>query len=293
MFQGSITALVSPMTSKGQVDFDAYQRFIDWQITEGTNGIVPVGTTGESPTLTEAEHEALIKAAVEAAAGRVPVMAGTGSNATDSAIAITQYAKSVGADAALVVTPYYNKPSQEGLYAHFRAIHDATDIPIYIYNIPGRSVVDMSVGTMARLAALPRIAGLKDATGDLARIPRTLAACGEGFTQLSGEDMTAVGFNAMGGRGCISVTSNVAPKLCSDMQAASLAGDLATAQALQAKLADLHDAMFLEPSPAPVKYALSLLGKCTDFARLPIMPLSQEARGVVRAAMKKAGLLFD
>ena len=290
MFKGSIPALITPMREDGSVDGDLYQRFIDWQVREGSHGLVPVGTTGESPTLTHDEHRMAIDLCVEAAGGRVPVMAGTGSNATREAIELTQYAEKAGADAALIVTPYYNKPSQEGLYAHYKAIHDATGLPIFIYNIPGRSVVDMSVRTMARLFELERIAGVKDATGDLARCAAQRVAMGPGFIQLSGEDATALGFNAMGGQGCISVTANVAPRLCAEFQTACLNGDHAGALALQDRLMALHDAMFAEPSPAPAKAALELLGLGKAVVRPPLLPMSDAGRAMVASAIGKAGL---
>jgi 4-hydroxy-tetrahydrodipicolinate synthase len=290
MFKGSITALITPFRD-GRVDEAAFAKFIDWQIKEGTSGLVPCGTTGESPTLSHEEHRRVTEICIETAAGRVPVIAGCGSNSTQEAIGLCQHAEKAGAQAALVVTPYYNKPTQEGLYQHFKAIHDACGLPIIIYNIPGRSVVDMSVDTMARLAKLPRIAGVKDATGDVGRASRQRLACGPDFIMLSGEDITALGFNAHGGQGCISVTSNIAPRLCAEFQAASLAGDRDRALALQDKLAPLHDAMFVETSPGPVKYAASLLGHCLPDLRLPMAPVSDRTREVVAGALKAAGLL--
>ena len=289
MFKGSIPALITPFNDAYEIDADKFQKFVDW-IKEGSNGVVPVGTTGESPTLSHDEHNRVIELCVEAVDGRVPVIAGAGSNSTAEAIAFTQHAQKVGADGALVVTPYYNKPSQEGLYQHFRAIHDASDIPIVIYNIPGRSVVDMSVETMARLFELPRIVGVKDATGDLDRCASQRAAMGEDFIQLSGEDATAVGFNAMGGVGCISVTANVAPKLCTEMQAACAAGDYRAALLINDKLLPLHRAMFMEPSPAPAKYAGSLLGLCGENVRMPILPASEGARSIIASAIYHAEL---
>ena len=290
MFKGSIPALITPFNDAHELDADKFQKFVDWQVKEGSDGVVPVGTTGESPTLSHEEHNRVIDLCVEAVAGRVPVIAGAGSNSTAEAIAFTQHAQAAGADGALVVTPYYNKPSQEGLYQHFKAIHDASDIPIIIYNIPGRSVVDMAVPTMARLFELPRIVGVKDATGDLDRCASQRAAMGEDFIQLSGEDATAVGFNAMGGVGCISVTANVAPKLCAQMQAACAAGDFKTALSINDKLLPLHRAMFMEPSPAPAKYAASLLGICGEHVRMPILPASEGARAVIASAVHRAGL---
>jgi 4-hydroxy-tetrahydrodipicolinate synthase len=290
MFHGSITALLTPFKN-GKVDESAFQAFVDWQITEGTNALVPCGTTGESPTLSHDEHDRVVELAIEAAAGRVPVIAGAGSNSTEEAIRLSRHAKKAGAAAALVVTPYYNKPTQEGLYQHFKAIHDAADLPIIIYNIPGRSVVDMSVATMARLAKLPNIVGVKDATADLVRPLRTRVEIGPDFVQLSGEDATAIAFNAQGGVGCISVTSNVAPKLCSQMQKAWRDGDLATCFRIRDQLMPLHNALFVETSPGPVKYAASLLGKCSDELRLPLVPVAESTRQTVRDAMVAAGVL--
>ncbi|TCT11519.1 dihydrodipicolinate synthase [Tepidamorphus gemmatus] len=291
MFKGSITALITPF-SNGAVDEKAYQDFVDWQIREGTDGLVPVGTTGESPTLTHDEHKRVVELCVEAAAGRVPVIAGAGSNNTAEAIDFSRHAKAVGADAVLIVMPYYNKPTQEGLYQHFKAIHDAADLPIIIYNIPGRSVVDMSVETMARLARdLPNIVGVKDATANLARVSLQRAACGKDFIQLSGEDPTALAFNAHGGVGCISVTSNVAPRLCAEFQKACADGDFRLALDYQDRLMPLHRALFLETSPSPVKYAVSLLGRCEPKVRLPLVECSEPVKREVRAAMIHAGLL--
>lgn len=290
MFHGSIVALLTPFKG-GKVDEKAFQSFVEWQVAQGTHGLVPCGTTGESPTLSHEEHNRVVELCIEAAGGKVPVMAGTGSNSTDEAIALTRHAKQAGAQAALVVTPYYNKPSQEGLYQHFKAIHDAADLPIFIYNIPGRSVVDMSVATMARLAKLPNIVGVKDATADLSRPSRLLQEVGPDFIQLSGEDATALGFNAQGGVGCISVTANIAPALCSAMQTAWAKGELREAFRLRDVLSPLHDSMFVETSPAPVKFAASLLGLGTDEVRLPLVPASDAARTAVRGAMTKAGLL--
>jgi len=290
MFKGSIPALITPFTESFEVDAPRFQKFVDWQIGQGSNGVVAVGTTGESPTLSHDEHHRVIELCVEATAGRVPVIAGTGSNNTAEAVALTCFAEQAGADGALVVTPYYNKPSQEGLYQHYKAIHDASGLPIIIYNIPGRSVVDMSVATMARLFQLPRIVGVKDATGDLDRCAAQRAAMGNDFIQLSGEDATAVGFNAMGGVGCISVTANVAPKLCAEMQQACTDGDYAKALELNDLLLPLHRCMFMEPSPAPSKYAASLIGICGENVRLPILPVSEGARSIIASAIYNAGL---
>lgn len=291
MFTGSITALITPFRNS-KVDEDAFAKLIERQIAEGTNGLVPCGTTGESPTLSHDEHRRVTEICIEVAKKRVPVIAGCGSNSTDEAIGLMEHAQKAGADAALIVTPYYNKPTQEGLYQHFKALHDAVPLPIIIYNIPGRSVVDMTVDTMARLNKdLPRIIGVKDATGDVARATRQRRACGPDFLMLSGEDITALGFNAHGGRGCISVTSNIAPKLCAEFQAATLKGDFAKALQLQDKLAILHDAMFVETSPGPVKYAASLLGLCAPDMRLPMAPVSERTREVVKSTLHAVGLL--
>ena len=289
-FKGSIVALITPFTETG-IDERAFQSFVDWQVSQGTHGVVPCGTTGESPTLSHDEHERVVELCVEAAGGRVPVIAGTGSNSTAEAIRFQRHAARVGADAALVVTPYYNRPTQEGLFRHFKAIHDAADLPIIIYNIPGRTTVDMSVETMARLAALPNIVGVKDATNDLARPLRTRVEIGPEFRQLSGEDATATAFLAQGGHGCISVTANVAPRQCADMQEAWQRGDLTTAAALRDRLVPLHRALFLETSPAPVKYACSVIGKCAPLVRLPLCPVGEETQAQVRAAMQHAGAL--
>jgi 4-hydroxy-tetrahydrodipicolinate synthase len=288
--KGSLTALITPFRGK-EVDEAAFRRLVEWQIAEGTHGLVPVGTTGESPTLNHGEHMRVVELCVKAAAGRVPVIAGAGSNSTEEAIALTRHAKDVGADAALSVTPYYNKPTQEGIYRHFAAIADAVDIPIILYNIPGRSIVEIGVETMARLAKHKTIVGVKDATGNLARASRDRAALPESFIRLSGEDATTLGFMAHGGHGCISVTSNVAPKACAEFQNACLAGDFAKALGYQDRLMALHDALFCEASPAPTKYAASLLGLCGPEVRLPIVELSERGRDTVRAAMHAAGLL--
>ena len=291
MFKGSLVALITPMRADGSIDEKAYADFVDWQIKEGTGGVVPVGTTGESPTLTHDEHKRVTDIAVEVAAGRVPVIAGTGSNSTAEAIALTRHAKQAGADAALIVTPYYNKPTQEGMYLHFSAIADAVDLPIIIYNIPPRSVIDMSVETMGRLARHRNIVGVKDATANLARPLHTRRACGPEFCQLSGEDHTALAFLAAGGHGCISVTANVAPRLCAEMHAAWADGRMAEAMAIQDRMVPLHDALFCETSPGPVKYAASLLGKTANHCRLPLAPPAEVTRARVRAAMSEAGLL--
>jgi 4-hydroxy-tetrahydrodipicolinate synthase len=291
MFKGSLVALITPMRDDGSVDEKAYAALVDWQITEGSNGVVPVGTTGESPTLSHDEHRRVVEIAVEVAHGRVPVIAGAGSNSTEEAIALTRHAKEAGADAALVVTPYYNKPTQEGMYLHFSAIADAVELPIIIYNIPPRSVVDMSVETMARLAKHRNIVGVKDATANLMRPLHTRRACGDDFCQLSGEDHTALAFNAAGGVGCISVTANVAPRLCSEMQAAWAEGRVKQAMTLQNRLVPLHDALFAETSPGPVKFAASLLGKTSERCRLPLAPITQPTRARVKAAMTEVGLL--
>jgi 4-hydroxy-tetrahydrodipicolinate synthase len=290
MFKGSFTALITPFKN-GKLDEEAFQRFIEWQINEGTHGLVPAGTTGESPTLDYDEHKRVIELAVETAKGRVPVIAGTGSNSTDEAIELTEYAAKVGADAVLIVTPYYNKPTQEGLYQHYKAINDAVNIPIVIYNIPGRSVVDMTVDTMTRCFALKNVVGVKDATANLARASQQRLAMGPEFNLLSGEDATALGFMAHGGHGCISVASNVAPRLCADFQNACLAGDYKTALALQDRLMPLHDAMFCEANPGPVKYAASRLGLCEAGMRLPLVPISQASQRIVDAALARVGLV--
>ena len=291
MFKGSLVALITPMRDDGSVDEKAYAAFVEWQIAEGTHGVVPVGTTGESPTLSHDEHRRVVEIAIEVSGGRVPVIAGAGSNSTEEAIALTRHAKKAGADAALIVTPYYNKPTQEGMFLHFSAIADAVDLPIILYNIPSRSVVDMSVETMARLARHPNIIGVKDATANLVRPLHTRIACGDAFCQLSGEDHTALSFNAAGGVGCISVTANVAPRLCSAMQTAWAEGRLADAMALQNRMVPLHDALFSETSPGPVKYAASLLGKTSERCRLPLAPVMEPTRVRVKAAMTQIGLL--
>jgi 4-hydroxy-tetrahydrodipicolinate synthase len=290
MFKGSLVALITPFRD-GKVDEKRFQSLVDWQISEGTHGVVPCGTTGESPTLSHAEHKRVVELCVEVAKGRIPVIAGTGSNSTEEAIDFTRHAKKAGADAALIVTPYYNKPTQEGLYQHYKAINDAVDLPIIIYNIPPRCVIDMSVATMARLAKLPNIVGVKDATNDLARPLRTRAAIGPDFAILSGEDVTALPLLAQGGDGCISVTANVAPRACSKMHEAWQKGDVTAAMQINERLGPLHDALFVETSPAPVKYAASLIEKSTPDVRLPLVPASPEAQEKVRNAMRAAGVL--
>jgi 4-hydroxy-tetrahydrodipicolinate synthase len=270
-FKGSFTALVTPFKNGG-LDEAAFRGLVDWQIAEGTNGLVPVGTTGESPTVSHDEHKQVVEWCVEQAKGRVPVIAGAGSNSTKEAIELAQHAEKAGASAVLVVTPYYNKPTQEGMYQHFKAINDAIGIPIIIYNIPPRSVIDMSVDTMARLYELKNITGVKDATANVLRVSQQRAAMGPDFNQLSGEDGTALGFMAHGGHGCISVTSNVAPRLCAEFQAACLKGDYPAAIKIQDKLLPLHQHLFVETNPSPAKYALSVLGKCSDTVRLPMVP---------------------
>jgi len=289
--KGSMPALITPF-SGGKLDEGAYRRFIAWQIAEGSSGLVPAGTTGESATLSHEEHNRVVEICVEESAGRVPVVAGAGSNSTVEAIALTRHAKSVGADAVLSVSPYYNRPTQEGLYRHFASIAEAVDIPVIVYNIPGRSVVEISVETMERLSKIANIIGVKDATANLARPTRERAVCGHDFRLLSGEDVTALGYMAHGGHGCISVTANVAPRTCAEFQAACLAGDYARARELHDRLTPLHDAMFCEASPAPVKHAVSLLGRCEDQVRLPIVPASEAARPRIRAAMEAAGVVI-
>ena len=290
MFKGSIPALITPFKN-GALDIETLKKLVDWHVTEGSHGLVPVGTTGESPTLTHREHEIVIEEVVKAAAGRIPVIAGAGSNNTAEGIRLIQHAEAVGADAALVVTPYYNKPTQAGLIAHFKAVHDCCNLPIIIYNIPGRSVVDMSPATMGELAKLPRIVGVKDATGDLSRVPKQRMTCGTDFIQLSGEDATALGFNAHGGVGCISVTANVAPKLCAEFQTATLKGDYATALSLLDRLMPLHEAIFAEPGVAGAKYGMSRLGLCSDEVRLPLVGLTDAVKARMDDAMRHAGLI--
>ncbi|MBY6090334.1 4-hydroxy-tetrahydrodipicolinate synthase [Maritimibacter alkaliphilus] len=290
MFKGSIPALVTPFKN-GELDLETLKKLVDWHVEQGSNGLVPVGTTGESPTLSHREHETVIEEVVKAAAGRIPVIAGAGSNNTKEGIRLIQHAESVGADAALVVTPYYNKPTQRGLIEHFRVLHDCCTLPIVIYNIPGRSVIDMTPATMGELAKLPRIIGVKDATGKLERVSQQRMACGPEFIQLSGEDATALGFNAHGGVGCISVTANVAPKLCAEFQAATLAGDYTLALDYQDRLMPLHEAIFIEPGLAGAKFAMAELGLCSDEVRLPLTGLEDSTKTTIRAAMRHAGLI--
>jgi 4-hydroxy-tetrahydrodipicolinate synthase len=290
MIKGSIPALVTPFKN-GALDLDTLKSLVEWHIDQGSTGLVPVGTTGESPTLSHEEHETVVEEVVRAARGRVPVIAGAGSNNTVEGIRLIRHAERVGADAALAVTPYYNKPTQAGLIAHYTALHDCCTLPIIIYNIPGRSVVDMSPETMGALAQLPRIIGVKDATGKIERVSQQRLTCGADFIQLSGEDATALGFNAHGGTGCISVTANVAPKLCAEFQAATLAGDYAKALAYQDRLMPLHEAIFLEPGLAGAKYGLSRLGLCSPEVRLPLVGLTEGTKARIDAAMRHAGLL--
>jgi 4-hydroxy-tetrahydrodipicolinate synthase len=287
--KGSIPALITPM-SGGKVDEAAFRKLVSWQIAQGSHGLVPCGTTGESPTLSHEEHMRVVEICVEEANGRVPVIAGAGSNSTAEAISLTKFAKSVGADAVLSVTGYYNKPTQEGMYRHYAAIAEAVDIPILVYNVPGRTIVDISVETMGRLSKIANIIGTKDATANLMRPTRERAACGKDWRLISGEDGTALGYMAHGGHGCISVTANVAPKLCAEFQTACRQGAFERALQLQDRLMPLHDAMFCEPSPAPVKYAASVLGLCSDEVRLPLVPATDAARKTVNAALKSAGI---
>lgn len=290
MFKGSLPALVTPFGESG-VDFDALKAIVEWHIEQGSHGVVAVGTTGESPTLSHEEHEEVVKVVTETAAKRIPVIAGAGSNNTDESLRLVKFAKSVGADAVLVVTPYYNKPTQQGLYEHYKALHDSCEIPIIIYNIPGRSVIDMNPDTMGRLARLKRVVGVKDATGDVTRVSKQRQACGEDFIQLSGEDASALGFNAHGGIGCISVTANVAPKLCAEFQNALLEGNYAAALEYQDRLMPLHTAIFVEPGLAGAKYGMSLLGKCENRVRLPLVPVTPETESKIREAMEFAGVI--
>jgi len=290
MIKGSLPALVTPFKN-GELDLVTLKKLVDWHIAEGSHGIVPVGTTGESPTLSHAEHQKVIEEVVAAVAGRVPVIAGAGSNNTVEGISLMRHAEAVGADAALVVTPYYNKPTQAGMIAHYTALHDCCKLPIVIYNIPGRSVVDMMPDTMGALAKLPRIIGVKDATGKIERVSMQRASCGKDFIQLSGEDATALGFNAHGGVGCISVTANVAPRLCAEFQEATLCGDYAKALEYQDRLMPLHEAIFIEPGLAGAKYGLSLLGLCSEEVRLPLVGLTDGTKAKIKAAMQHAGIL--
>ncbi len=290
MIHGSIPALVTPFKN-GALDLETLKSLVEWHIAEGSTGLVPVGTTGESPTLSHEEHETVIEVVVQAARGRVPVIAGAGSNNTVEGMRLIRHAAKVGATAALVVTPYYNRPTQAGLIAHYTALHDCADLPIIIYNIPGRSVVDMSPETMGVLAKLPRIIGVKDATGKIERVSQQRMTCGADFIQLSGEDATALGFNAHGGVGCISVTANVAPRLCAEFQAATLRGDYARALELQDRLMPLHEAIFLEPGLVGAKYGLSRLGLCSEDVRLPLVGLTDGVKTRIDAAMRHAGLI--
>ena len=290
MFRGSFPALVTPFKN-GELDLDTLNKLVEWHIGEGSHGLVPVGTTGESPTLTHEEHETVVEEVVRAVGGRIPVIAGAGSNNTLESMRFMQHAAKVGADAALIVTPYYNKPTQRGLTAHFTALHDCCELPIIIYNIPGRSVVDMMPETMGELAKLPRIVGVKDATGDLARVSLQRMTCGKEFCQISGEDGTAHGFNAQGGQGVISVTANVAPRMVADVQNATLAGDYAKALELQDRLMPLHKAIFTEPGLVGVKYAMSQLGLCSEEVRSPLTGLTDETKGMVDDALRFAGLM--
>ncbi len=294
MFKGSIVALITPFKNN-KLDEDCYISLIHYHLKNGSAGLVPAGTTGESPTLSHEEHEKVIELCVKESKGKIPVIAGTGSNSTNEAISLTKYAERIGANAALVVTPYFNKPTQEGLYQHFKSINDNCSIPIIIYNIPPRSVVDMSVDTMSRLFELKNIIGVKDATGDLNRVDQQRKKMGPDFIQLSGEDGTALEFNLQGGVGCISVTANVAPKLCSEFQEASTAKNnsnlLAKAKQINDKLMPLHKSLFIESSPSPVKYAASLLNLCSDDVRLPLVKITDETKKIVKSAMTHANLI--
>ena len=290
MFKGSMPALITPFKN-GELDLDTLKKLVEWHISEGSHGLVPVGTTGESPTLTHEEHETVIEEVVKVVAGRIPVIAGAGSNNTVEAVRFMQFAEKAGADAGLVVTPYYNKPTQRGLLAHYRELHDCCDLPIVIYNIPGRSIIDMTPETMGELAKLPRIVGVKDATGDVARVSDQREMCGADFVQLSGEDGSALGFNAHGGVGCISVTANVAPRLCAEFQEATLAGDYGKALELQDRLMPLHRAIFVEPGLVGAKYGMSQLGLCSDEVRSPLTGLLDSTKAQIDAAMRHAGLI--
>ncbi|MDN5786622.1 4-hydroxy-tetrahydrodipicolinate synthase [Pseudorhodobacter sp.] len=290
MFKGSMPALVTPFKN-GKPDLETLKNLVEWHIAEGSSALVPVGTTGESPTLSHEEHMQVTETVVKAAAGRVPVIAGAGSNNTAEGIKLIQHAERAGASAALVVTPYYNKPTQAGMIAHFTALHDCCNLPIFIYNIPGRSVVDMSPATMGELAKLPRIIGVKDATGDLSRVPKQRMTCGPDFIQLSGEDATALGYNAHGGVGCISVTANIAPRLCAEFQAATLAGDFGKALLLLDRLMPLHEAIFIEPGLVGAKYGVAKLGLCSEEVRLPLIGLTDATKARIDAAMRHAGLI--
>jgi 4-hydroxy-tetrahydrodipicolinate synthase len=291
MIKGSIVAIVSPMHDDGSLDFDAYRRLIDWHVAEGTNAIVAVGTTGESPTVDQQEHGELIRVAVEAVRGRVPVIAGTGGNSTSEAIELTRHAKAVGADATLQVVPYYNKPTQEGLYRHFRTIAETVDLPMILYNVPGRTVADLANDTTMRLSEVPGIVGLKDATGDAARAVDLLRRLPPNFARYSGNDDSALALMLLGGHGVISVTANVAPRLMSEMCRAALSGDLARARQLNAQLWPLHQKLFVEPNPIPAKWALNRMGRIEGGIRLPLTPLSVPAEHIVLAALKEVGLV--
>ncbi len=291
MFHGSITALITPFKN-GEIDWPAFDNMVEWQIEKGTHALIPCGTTGESPTLSHDEHMDIVKRCVDVVKKRIPVIAGSGSNSTREAIKLTRHAKESGADGALIVTPYYNKPSQAGMYEHYRAIHDEVQIPIIIYNIPGRCVVDMSIETMAKLAKLPNIVGVKDATGDLSRPLLTRHTIGKDFCQLSGDDITAGAFLAQGGVGCISVLSNIAPEQCANMQNAWAKGDMEKFEELRDRFAPLARDLFCESNPSPVKYAASLLGLCSEDVRRPLLPASKNAREKVEAALDFAGIKY-
>ena len=293
MFKGSNVAIVTPFKNN-KLDEEAYLKLINFHLENGTNGLVPAGTTGESPTLNHDEHEKVIEICIREAKGKIPVIAGTGSNSTEEAVALTRHAESAGADGALIVTPYYNKPTQEGLYQHYKTINDNTSLPIIIYNIPSRCVIDMSVDTMARLYELKNIAGVKDATGDLNRLDQTISKLGNGFIQLTGEDGLAFEFNRRGGVGCISVTANIAPKLCSDMQKFSKSNsdnDVNEAKKINELLQPVHKSLFIESNPAPVKYAASLMGLCSDEIRLPLVKIKKETQEKLKKTLSSANLI--
>ena len=290
MFSGSIPALITPFRD-GVIDVKSLQNLVEWHIQQGSSGLVAVGTTGESPTLSHEEHRTVVEVVVKQAAGKIPIIAGAGSNNTSESVDLIQFASKIGADGALVVTPCYNKPSQRGLYTHYKTLHDCSDIPIIIYNIPGRSVVDMTVETMRELSKLERIVGVKDATGDVGRVSDTRVACGENFVQLCGNDDIALGFNAHGGKGCISVIANIAPKLSAEFQSAMMDGDFKRALEFQDKLLPLHRAAFLEPNPCPTKFALEILGKCTAEIRSPLVEIEDKTKEAMLNALKHAGLI--
>ena len=290
MFKGSIPALVTPFKNN-EIDFTAIEKLLEWHVDQGSDGIVAVGTTGESPTLSHEEHKTVIEFIVKKVNKRIPVIAGTGSNNTSESLELTKFSEKVGADGVLIVTPYYNKPNQNGLYKHFKVLHDETNTPIIIYNIPGRSIIDLGVNTMKKLSYLPRIIGVKDATGDIGRVSDTRKECGKNFIQLCGNDDISLGFNCHGGCGCISVIANVAPKISSDFQRLMNKGDFVEALKLQDKLLPLHRAAFLEPNPAPIKYGLELLGFCSSEVRLPLVNLTEETKAKVEDALKHADLL--